>query len=925
MNKLILCGISFLFLISICSFARAGFYDDRDFDGNDLANFIAAYGSLAGSPNYNPDCDFIGDGDVDNIDLGGFASLYGKTNVYLPETIEEVGIEGGLVETPDSKAQLVIPEGAFDEVCIISVASTGVSSEIGEVYQIESSVKSLSEPIEVRLSYNPELLPNGAEEAYLEIVTWNEDGYLEKLKNITIDSVNHLIYGQTTHFSDFTPSYPNSTNVYFNDIPVSTTYRMPIGDNGSEDFGMDIDKLSVSYYPIDPQYPKIRFNSDGPSNNRWYVGTAHNWNKYLTNQVTGAVANYGGYHVGVDWNRTDGNDGGNPIHAIADGVVLFNQHQWSNSSAKPDKTIGFGNIIILGHRIADTKDVIVSVYAHMAEQSNLAVGTHVNMGDILGHIGTTGDSSGNHLHFEIDRSSLITINENGEILITRTILTDKNTNKVIKETGWHFPSNDNDEDKDKRLANYYEPTSFIRNIMGGDTDPNTGNTEWGFNIPHMTEGWYRHNIEDLQVTGGNLMLNPQQSDPYIHSSPLKIPADQYQVIKIRMSSNAPDKDAAIFYITDSEPTYSADKRIAFTLENDSDMHEYTITACEAENPLKWTGNIIGLRIDPTESGIDGSDADKITIDEISVIKNTCGINPSYPDTVIDTISVGGAPWDMAVTPDGSHVYVCNSNDGTVSVIQTSNNTVIDTISVGDTPWGVAVTPDGSHVYVSNSNDGTVSVIQTSNNTVIDTISVGAIPSGVAVTPDGSHVYVANTYGDTVSVIQTSNNTVIDTISVGNMPLCVAVTPDGNYAYLTHYYSDTVSIVSVIQTSNNTVIDTISVGDEPGGVAVTPDGSHVYVANNFGDTVSVIQTSNNTVIDTISVGNAPFGVAVTPNGSYVYVSILGLRRVSVIQTSNNTVIDTISVGRGNQFLAMTPNGSYVYVSNYLDDTVSVIGF
>ena len=79
----------------------------------------------------------------------------------------------------------------------------------------------------------------------------------------------------------------------------------------------------------------------------------------------------------------------------------------------------------------------------------------------------------------------------------------------------------------------------------------------------------------------------------------------------------------------------------------------------------------------------------------------------------------------------------------VSVIDTATNTVIATIPVGDNPFGVAVSPDGSKVYVANSNSHTVSVIATATDTVTATIPVGNIPLGVAVTPDGSKLYVAN--------------------------------------------------------------------------------------------------------------------------------------------------------------------------------------
>jgi YVTN family beta-propeller protein len=127
---------------------------------------------------------------------------------------------------------------------------------------------------------------------------------------------------------------------------------------------------------------------------------------------------------------------------------------------------------------------------------------------------------------------------------------------------------------------------------------------------------------------------------------------------------------------------------------------------------------------------------------------------------------------VAVTPDGSKVYVANFGSGTMSVIATTTNTVIGSpIAVGFRPQGVAVTPDSSKVYVANHIDNTVSVIDTATNTVIGSpIAVGSEPEGVAVTPDGSKVYVANFGSGTVSVIATATNAVIGSpITVGTGP------------------------------------------------------------------------------------------------------------------------------------------------------------
>jgi YVTN family beta-propeller protein len=104
------------------------------------------------------------------------------------------------------------------------------------------------------------------------------------------------------------------------------------------------------------------------------------------------------------------------------------------------------------------------------------------------------------------------------------------------------------------------------------------------------------------------------------------------------------------------------------------------------------------------------------------------------------------------------------------VVATATNTVIATIAVGLGPEGVAVTPDGSKVYVTNSfESNNVSVIATATNTVTATIPVGNTPLGVAVSPDGSKVYVANANSNNMSVIATATNTVTATIPVGLEP------------------------------------------------------------------------------------------------------------------------------------------------------------
>lgn len=178
------------------------------------------------------------------------------------------------------------------------------------------------------------------------------------------------------------------------------------------------------------------------------------------------------------------------------------------------------------------------------------------------------------------------------------------------------------------------------------------------------------------------------------------------------------------------------------------------------------------------------------------------------------MNVGFQPDAVAVTPDGSRVYVVNaapcdpplcdfSAPSNVSVIDAATNTVVATVTVGRSAIGVAITPNGTRAYVTNG-DGSVSVINTATNLVADTITGFSGPRGIAFTPDGMHAYVSND-PSSVSVIGTSTNTFRGSIplplnNVNSTTLGIAITPDGTRAYVTTFclpYTDTKPAADVV--------------------------------------------------------------------------------------------------------------------------------
>ena len=258
--------------------------------------------------------------------------------------------------------------------------------------------------------------------------------------------------------------------------------------------------------------------------------------------------------------------------------------------------------------------------------------------------------------------------------------------------------------------------------------------------------------------------------------------------------------------------------------------------------------------------------------------------------------------------------------GQVSVLDTTTKQITTKIPVGADPLGIAITPDGSKVYVGNSGDpyhlgNTVSVVDTATNTVLKNITVGNGPQDVAITPDGSKVYVTNWYDDNVSVISTASDTLIGSIPVIDAPNGITIT--GNKAYVANSFSEP-GAVSVIDTTTDKVVNTVILNKYyPFGIAASSDGKKVYVTDTSSSTVSVIDTTTNTVTANISVnmGDDRSEIATVGNKAFVTSSMNGV--VYDINTTTDTVDNTIQVGGGPMGISVTPNGKYLYVSSTKD--------
>ncbi len=312
------------------------------------------------------------------------------------------------------------------------------------------------------------------------------------------------------------------------------------------------------------------------------------------------------------------------------------------------------------------------------------------------------------------------------------------------------------------------------------------------------------------------------------------------------------------------------------------------------NSYNWTNSNTNIGLSAKSSG---------NINAFTAINET---NAPVTSVVKVTPSIGSP--EIAYVPS----FVSEN----VAVVNTSTGSLITSIKAGGNPVGVVVSPDGSKVFITNSeagsNDtGTVYAISTVTNTVIATIKVGYEPRGIAISADGNFLYIANSRSGTVSVVNTITNKVTAEISVGNLPECIAVHPDGKTIYVTNRYDATVSILSTV---TNTVISTISVGSEPKGIAFSSDGNLFYVVCSGRDTVFIYNTATNNEVSSIRIDNEPTAIVLTPDGKRAYVTNYISQNVAVIDLTSSTFVKRIPVGVGPSGISISSNGEHVYVAN-----------
>jgi YVTN family beta-propeller protein len=309
-----------------------------------------------------------------------------------------------------------------------------------------------------------------------------------------------------------------------------------------------------------------------------------------------------------------------------------------------------------------------------------------------------------------------------------------------------------------------------------------------------------------------------------------------------------------------------------------------------------------------------------------------------------------APAAFSTSASEVRIYVTDSGDDRIEVIDPTINKVVQVIGGIAVPHGIGFSPDSSEIYVSSESKNVLYVLDRASGKIIDKLQLSGHPNNIAVTKDGGRVLVAIREGEgALEVVDAATRSIKKGIPVHGPLHNVYVTPDDKYAVTGSIEG---RMLTVIELSTERLAWEVpfEAGVRPMAIEANPDGSarriFVELSNLHG--FVVVDFAAHKEVARIILPDLPFkaegdssaegtpchGIAVAPDGKSVWInsivdnavfaySLPGLRPLGHSSLPVREQSGQPPIGARPYWVTFTPDSQRVFVSNAAIDSVSVI--
>ena len=278
----------------------------------------------------------------------------------------------------------------------------------------------------------------------------------------------------------------------------------------------------------------------------------------------------------------------------------------------------------------------------------------------------------------------------------------------------------------------------------------------------------------------------------------------------------------------------------------------------------------------------------------------------YTYREIRRIKVDPKPHGLAISADGSRVYLSSDRTGNFQVVDARTGRITGTIPIGNDPNQMTLTRDGRFAYVPMRGESAIAVVQLDPLRLVKKLPAPAGPHDAYTSADGTRIYVGAQFGTGIVVIDPATQSVLHVIptTAGVRPL--RPSEDGKTLYVA--LSKLIGFV-VIDPVTRKETRRIELGTLPEGIPVpykdtwTHDlqlangNQELWVTDDIHDLIRVVRLSDMKEVAQIRTGHFPHWFAMRPDGKILFVSLWFSHAVAAIDVQSRKVVSNMQFELG----------------------------
>ena len=266
-------------------------------------------------------------------------------------------------------------------------------------------------------------------------------------------------------------------------------------------------------------------------------------------------------------------------------------------------------------------------------------------------------------------------------------------------------------------------------------------------------------------------------------------------------------------------------------------------------------------------------------------------------TEIGRIATGKEPHHLYLTPDEKSLIVANALGDSLTFVDPATAQVQRTVRGIVDPYHLRFSPDMKWLVTAANRLNHVDFYRWDGKelTLVQRVSTGKTPSHLWIDAGSRTVYSTMQDSDELVAIDISTQKIKWRTKTGAMPADVYGSPDGKHLFVGLTGSDSVEVFDIAGEQPRSV-QRIKTGDGAHAFRAAGDGRHLFVSNRVANTISKIDMQALRVVDGYPAPGGPDCVDVSADGRWLYVSARWARKMLVIDTVERKVARAVQVGK-----------------------------